>query len=833
MARIEGPEFVMHLRKAFTSLLLLPLLFSAISKSPVLGFQGDAFFESKIRPIFVEHCIECHGGSTPKGDLNLEFRSGWEKSGTVEPGNPNASSLMAAVRYNDPDIAMPPKDHGGKLSDDQIRSIEEWIAMGAPDPRINPSEESTTKTGPQKRPRRFSITEQDRNHWAYLPIPPSQSNHPQSRQDSAHQIDRIVREAYAEKQITGNERATPRELVRRAYFDLWGLPPTHEDVEQFENNPTDAAWSELIDRLLASPHYGERWGRHWLDLVRYAESNGYERDGAKPNAWRYRDYVIRSFNDDKPYDQFIIEQLAGDEWAAVHGISSQTDFDRWSQAITATAFYRLHVWDDEPDSTAVAEMDDLDDIVVTTSAAFLGMTYGCARCHDHKYDPVSQSDYYSLVSYLRGIDPYGLSKTGGGGRGTGRIQRYLANDEDIAKWQSERDSQVKQLEQSIASESSPDKKKELESKLQQTRNAPAPLATTLAAVENGPEVKPTFVLSRGDIQSPREEVSPRIPQIFESTALHIAGPIDRIAAADSSGRRLALAQWIANEKNPLTARVIANRLWQHHFGNGIAATPDDFGYTGIAPSNIKLLDYLARDLIDNRWQLKALHRAIMNSQTYQLASHQRNVKGLEADTDNRLFWRQNLRRMEAESIRDTILSVSGSLNSKQNGPSVFVTLSDQVRAAANPVSSQDWIDSPAAEQNCRSVFLVVKRALKVPLLDSLDFANSTSPLGFRTVTTTAPQALMLLNDQFMQNQSSVLASRAQRTAGDDRSGQIVYLFRLLYQRQPTINEIEACTVFLDQQKQLATTEGHANPNSYAIESLCLSLLNANELIYID
>lgn len=805
----------------------------AIACNPVHAFQNEAFFESKIRPIFEEHCIECHGGRQPKGDLNLEFRSGWENSGVVEPGNPNASSLMAAVGYEDPDIAMPPKDKGGKLSDAKIRAIEEWIAMGAPDPRVNPVEDSVTKNGPQKRPRRFSITEQDRTHWAYQPIPATALNQPKSIAVSAQNIDRIVRDSYSEKQISANERATPRELVRRAYFDLWGLPPSPDEVERFESSPTEEAWAALIDRLLASPHYGERWGRHWLDLVRFAESNGYERDGAKPNAWRYRDYVIRSFNEDKPYDQFVIEQLAGDEWAATKGINSHSDFDRWSQSITATAFYRLHVWDDEPDSTAVAEMDDLDDIVVTTSATFLGMTYGCARCHDHKYDPVSQSDYYSLVSYLRGIDPYGLSKTGGGGRGTGRIQRYLALPEEVTKWQLEHDNQIKQTEKSIAEESNPEKKRELETKLQHLRNSPAPLPATLAAVENGPELKPTFILARGDIHSPKEEVSPRIPQIFDAISPLPAETIERVPEAESSGRRLALARWIANERNPLTARVIANRIWQHHFGVGIVPTPDDFGYTGIGPTNLHLLDFLARDLIDNQWRLKSLHRAIMNSKTYQLASHQNNKHATAVDSDNQLFWRQNLRRLEAESVRDAILSVSGALNAKRDGPSVFVTLSDQVRSAANPVSSQDWVDSPADQQNCRSVFLVVKRALKVPLLDSLDFANSTSPLGFRTVTTTAPQALMLLNDQFMQQQSHELARRAEQTIGEDINQQLHYLFRLLYQRPPTHEEIKACTSFLEKQREQAKLDGHATPNAFAIESLCLSLLNANELIYID
>ena len=714
------------------------------------------FFESKIRPLFLERCVACHGAEKQKGGLRLDSRAGWQNGGdsgaAVVPGKPDESLLIKAVRYTDAELAMPPEKKGGKLGGAQISALEQWVKMGAPDPR-----EEVAATGPRLRGGKFAITDEDRGYWAFQPVRrPGKTVQP---------IDAFVLAKLEEKALAMNPPATPREQVRRAFFDLWGMPPSPEDVAAFAREPVDAAWARLIDRLLASPHYGERWGRHWLDLVRFAESNGYERDAPKPEAWRYRDYVIASFNDDKPYDRFIREQLAGDEIA-----ESLAPGGEWRDAIIATGYFRLHVWDDEPDSTVVAEFDDLDDIMVTTGTAFLGLTIGCARCHDHKFDPISQADYYSMLSFFRSIDPYGLPHSGGGGRGTGKITRLLAPSSDSA----------------------------------------------LAVVENGPAPKATHILARGEVGSPREEVSPAFPAVLSLPAPALP---QRPPDAASTGRRSVLADWIASPQNPLTARVLVNRLWQHHFGAGLVPTPDDFGRTGLPPTNPPLLDHLAAEFVENGWSVKRMHRLMMTSRAYRMSSRADDSRALAADEANTFLWRQNLHRVEAEAIRDTMLTVSGTLNPKQGGPSVFPTLPKEVHGTQDS-AGKGWTDSAPEEQNRRSVYLVVKRALKIPLLESLDFANSASPAGTRPVTTTAPQALMLLNDAFVHAQAAALAERVTREAGEQPDAQVTRAFQLVLQRAPAESEMRAVRkLFADQ------------PPRAALESFCRGLLNANETIY--
>ncbi len=641
-------------------------------------------------------------------------------------------------------------------------------------------------------------------------------------------IDALLFASLAGQKLAMNPPATARELVRRASFDLLGLPPTLEEVAAFEKNPGDTAWAELIDRLLASPHYGERWGRHWLDLVRYAESNGYERDGAKPNAWRYRDYVIESFNSDKPYDRFIREQLAGDE-IADEQLANVAGAKEWRDAIIATGFYRLHVWDDEPDNTIKAEFDDLDDIMVATSTAFLGLTIGCARCHDHKYDPISTADYYSLLSFFRSIDGYGLHHTGGGGRGTGKILRSLATAGELAKWEGEKKSRVKEADLKLAQATDADAKKRLEAELKAAREAALPFDYALAIAENGPKAKATHILARGDAFTPKGEVEPAFPTVFGLPAPQFS---ERAAGAKTTGRRRVLADWIASPQNPLTARVMVNRIWQKHFGVGIVPTPDDFGQTGGRPTHPPLLDYLAAEFVASGWSVKAMHRLIMNSRAYRMSSRADNQRALATDEANTLLWRQNLRRVEAEVVRDTMLAASGTLNPKRGGPSVFPTLPKEVHGTQDS-SGKGWADSPAEEQNRRSVYLVVKRALKVPLLDCLDFANSASPVAVRPSTTTAPQALMLLNDSFVQTQAAALAARVMREGGEREEMQIERTFQLVLQRAPTKGELKASLGLLADQRKRAVAEGMPARGRVALNSFCRGLLNVNEMIYVD
>lgn len=683
--------------------------------------------------------------------------------------------------------------------------------------------------GPQLRSGPFRISEADRAWWAFQSVmKPSAPGATERGSQITRPVDAFILAKLAEKKLVMNPPAAPRELVRRAYFDLLGLPPTPEEVAAFEKNPSDKAWAELIDRLLASPHYGERWGRHWLDLVRYAESNGYERDGAKPNAWRYRDYVIESFNSDKPYDRFVREQLAGDE-IADEQLANVAGGKDWRDAIIATGFYRLHVWDDEPDSTVKAEFDDLDDIMVTTGTAFLGLTIGCARCHDHKYDPISTADYYSMLSFMRSIDGYGLQHTGGGGRGTGKIQRPLVSAGEIAKWESEKKARVKEIEQKLAQAIDAEAKKRLEGELKQAKEAAPPFDYALAVAENGPQPKPTHILARGDAFTPKGEVEPAFPVVLGLPAPKIS---ERAGEAKTTGRRRVLADWIASPQNPLTARVKVNRIWQKHFGVGLAPTPDDFGQTGVRPTNQPLLDYLASEFVTSGWSVKHMHRLIMNSRAYRMSSQADNPKAIETDEANTRLWRQNLRRVEAEVVRDTMLAVTGTLNPKRGGPSVYPMLPKEVHGTQDS-SGKGWADSPAEEQNRRSVYLVVKRALKVPLLECLDFANSASPVAVRPSTTTAPQALMLLNDSFVQIQGAALAERIRREAGEISERQIARAFKLVLQREPTKAEVKASFVLLADQTKRATEEGAKDPARVALNSFCRGLLNVNEMIYVD
>ena len=686
--------------------------------------------------------------------------------------------------------------------------------------------------GPSLRSRPFAITDADRAHWAFQPIQSAVVP------KGTHAIDHLLQVRLRQAGLQSSPPATPREQVRRAYLDLWGLPPSPEVVTEFERHPTDAAWVALIDRLLESPHYGERWGRHWLDLVRYAESNGYERDGPKPHAWRYRDYVIDSFNSDKPYDQFVREQLAGDELAEAALQSELTLTPKWRASLIATGFYRLHIWDDEPDDTAAAEFDDLDDMLSTTSTAFLGLSVGCARCHDHKFDPISQADYYSLLGFLRNIDGYGQQHTGGGGRGTGKITRPLATVSESSRWYSQREARLNELRQRASQASGTEAKQSAEARLKQAEAETPPFDFALAVAENGPKPRPTRILLRGNVQTPGAEVPPAFPGIF---AQPTPTPPDRSNEATSTGRRRQLAEWMSDPRNPLTARVIANRVWQHHFGAGLVPTPDDFGVTGLPPSHPELLDHLASELVRQGWHLKALHRQIMTSRAYRMSSQARFARARHRDDANHLVWRQNLRRLDAEAIRDSVLTISGRLNPTRGGPSVFPTLPAEVHTTQDS-AGKGWQDSPLPEQDRRSIYLVVKRALKVPLLECFDAANGTSSIGQRTRTTVAPQALTLLNDPWIQIQAKAFANRVTREAGTDRDRQIERAFALALQRLPTRAEAKAARNLLQDQAALVKTDpkinqqgepptaAHRDAQQSALVSLCRGLLNVNEVL---
>jgi hypothetical protein len=721
------------------------------------------FFENQVRPLLAEQCHKCHGSQKQRGDLRLDSRKaileGGQSGPAIVPGKPEQSRIIDAVNYRN-GIEMPPKM---RLTPKQIDTLTQWVKMGAPWPESGEAKPLVPRKGP------LVITAEDRQFWSFRPVrKPNLSEIRNPKSEIQNPIDLFLLAKLEAKELSFSEPAPKRELLRRATFDLTGLPPTPEEVDAFMSDSRPDAYERLVDRLLASPAYGERWGRHWLDVVRFGQTNGYERDDEKPNAWRYRDYVIRAFNQDLPFDRFIREQLAGDE------LPDATD-----DSLIATGFYRLGVWDDEPDDARQAEFDELDDMLSTAGSSFLGLTIGCARCHDHKFDPMGQEDYYSMLAFVR------------------NVHRYAKPDKDAEKT--------------------------IQAKLKKGGQA-------LAVHEYGRDPRPTQILVRGNAGTPGKQVEPRFVRVLcpsdEKATPTLAKPADTIR---TTGRRRVLADWIASQDNPLTARVIVNRLWQHHFGKGIVATSNDFGKTGVAPTHPELLDWLASELVEGGWTLKRLHKQIMMSRAYMQSSRAVSERGKLVDPGNTLLWRQNPRRLEAEAIRDSILSVSGNLNRAMGGRGIFPTLPPEVLSTQS-MPGRGWDRCSAEEQARRSVYIFVKRTLGVPLLETFDFASPDTSAPVRATTTIAPQALILLNSGFMEHQSKVLAERLIRETGKEPGANVERLYRLAVGRHPTERERNIAEGYLKRVQQ-----GMKGENAYrdALVQLAKVILNLNEMVYID
>lgn len=616
----------------------------------------------------------------------------------------------------------------------------------------------------------------DLDHWAFQPVSRPALPEVNAAAWPANAIDRFV---LAELEAAGFEPAGPlpkSKLARRLYFDLWGLPPSAEEAAAFEADDSPDAIERLVDRLLGSPHYGERWGRHWLDRVRFAETNGYERDAVKENAWRYRDWVIQAFNDDLPYDRFVLEQLAGDELA-------DADESTW----IATGLLRVGTFDDEPNDPLQYQFEQLDDLVHVTGTAFLALTIKCARCHDHKFDPIPQRDYYALLNFFRG-----------------------------------------------------------------GRASEGPLLAYTDAGREAPEVR---LLKGGD---PRQE-----GEIVPPGYLSLAPALDRAvdsppAESKTTTRRTQLARWIVDRQNPLTPRVAANFLWQHHLGQGLVRTPDNFGVMGSMPTHPELLDWLAAELVESGWRLKRLHRLIVLSRTYQMDStHPRQTEYAARDFDNERWWRANRRRLEAEALRDAMLTASGQIDLTVGGPSFVPPVS---AAALEGLSMKEaaWKPSPPEQQRRRSVYMFAKRSLASPFMAAFDMADTTQPCCQRNVSTVAPQALVLLNNEFVHQQSDALAARVLGEAGGDDVGsnaarRVDRAWQLALSRSPTQSECQAAIEHLAAQRRrfeaLAAARGTrsdadsdapsgdqppaSSADRLAWQSLCHVLLNLNEFLYVD
>lgn len=802
------------------SLIASILLIALLGSSAQSGEQaGSVDFATQVKPLLARRCFACHGPETEEGGLRLDdaesaLRELDSGAHAIVLGDADASELIARVTSEDEFMRMPPE--GKPLTREEVDTLKRWINEGA----------------------------EWKKHWAF--IPPKHHEPPQVQNQAwvKNPIDAFILDRIEEAGLTPATQADKRVLVRRAYFNLVGLPPTNEQMDRFVKDDWPEAWEMLIDELLSSEHYGEHWARHWLDLVRYAETNSFERDGRKPNAWKYRDYVIKSFNDDKPYDQFVREQLAGDELDEVT-----------QESITATGYYRLGIWDDEPADPVQALADEKDDLVSTTGQVFLGLTLGCARCHDHKIDPIPQHDYFGIVSFFADVTSYGER----GDENTN--SQWTIESDETRELRRKFDSQIAKIEREKYSmeevgvkrmtavdqrrSETPERQDLLTDKLEKFLNASEwqlyqetssrideirklrdnlPSAeSVLALARCEPRPEPTRLAARGNPHVLEGVVEPHFPELFDTPTPEIAEAAD---GAHSAGRRRVLAEWIASPENMLTARVIVNRVWQHHFGRGIVRSTNNFGELGNPPTHPELLDWLALWLIENDWQLKPLHRLIMTSNAYQMSS-QGNDKALALDPTNDLFWRFDMRRLSAEELRDATLVATKSLNTALYGESFFPEMSAEVLATQSR-PGEGWGESSPEQRARRSVYIHMKRSLLLPLLTAFDFPDVDASCEARFVTTQPQQSLTMLNGSFMNDQARLLAELIRSGGAVEPQDQVGRAIELALLRPASEQEIAEGIRLIER-----LMKAHRQPRDEALRYWCLTVLNLNEFIYLD
>jgi mono/diheme cytochrome c family protein len=931
--------------------------------------NDTAFFEKEVLPVLKANCFKCHGDGKTKGGLSLATREGLVKGGDTGPAisldRPEESLLLKAINHAG-DLEMPPPP-AAKLAKKEIEAITRWVKAGVPG-----LPEKAVAGGKKA----SEVTDKDRHYWAYKPVQRPDLPAVKNKAWGKNSVDAFILAGLEAKGLTPAAPADRRALARRVYYDLIGLPPTPEEIDAFVNDKAADAYEQLVDKLLDSPHYGEKWARHWLDLVRYGETNGYEFDQPKPFIWRYRDWVIDAFNQDMPYDQFVREQIAGDLLGPVT-----------AESAIATGYYRLGQWDSGAADRVQQKYDVLDSIVSTTGQVFLGMSMGCARCHDHKADPILQRDYYRLLAFFHNIgDPGAKTTKRFAASAAAKDQDKLLKEKQQGEIELSR--RIYQLEQRFAIALAAKKGikisdlpasdlmeltyrfyrdtwerlPEFDSLLPETEGpiasnfftlAPAsraeaiglvfegklkvlqegeytfylestdgarltidgkavldrpnkgrqsgeakvrlraellpvrleyfnsydkphlqvewsgpgvprrPLSaeagkdkTDLAALirshgaealseketqlyfkwvaelaqsrqakpgEIGIQVScvvesgsaPTYLLARGNPKVKGEQVEPGFPEVL----------LKAKQAAAAEGRP-ALARWLTDAKNPLPARVMVNRLWQHHFGRGIVPTPNDFGKLGEPPTHPELLDWLASAFVAGGWKMKPMHRLLMTSSAYRMSS-KADPKALRVDPVNSLLWRFNMRRLTAEEVRDSILAMSGRLNLKMAGPGVYPPIPREVLAGqARPGTG--WKPSPPEEAARRSVYVHVKRSLLVPILAQFDQADTDASCPVRFTTTVPTQALGLLNDDFSNTEAKVFALRLTKEVPPGLEAQVARAIRLTTGRVPGAEELRKDVAFvrdLQQQNNLGELE--------ALRFYCLLVLNTNEFLYLD
>lgn len=743
----------------FAGIFFLPVQSMSGASSSVPEAQAPTsaqaeFFERHIRPVLVEKCYGCHSSAEKiKGGLALDTRESLRKGGdsgrTIVPGDAAGSLLIKALRWEDPDLQMPPLKSGGKLPGSVVARFEEWIAMGAPDPR----------TG------EWAARRESAEVWSAKPLRDVAVPVPGDSLWARSDMDRFILAAMEARGLRPVADSEPRALLRRVFCDLTGMPPNVVTVEWFERecakgqDSKTRAYEAVVDRLLAMRGFGERWGRHWLDVARYAESSGLERNALFPTAWRYRDYVIESVHADKPYNEFIREQIAGD-------LLPHESPERESECRVATGFLALGVKNLAEKNPLSFEMDMVDEQIDTVSRAVLGLTVSCARCHNHKSDPITMEDYYGFAGILRSTRTF-YGTNGRNGRNasallplTGPLPRSEVGESPGFRNAAAKKKVKGAKKQGMAAEV----------------HSPQELMQMTAGVcEGRPVNSPLFI--RGEVERPGPVVPRGLVQAFSRDAA-------REIPGGASGR-LQLADWLASPQNPLTARVQVNRVWMHLFGAGIVRTADNFGASGDAPTHPELLDYLSRRFIEGNWSLKKLVREMVLSRTYQLSTSVRE-DNRRVDPGNSMFWRANPRRLDAEAIRDAMLVASGLLNLKPPGGSMVASIGDGVAGARG----NDFLN---AQFHYRSIYLPIVRDYLPACLEVFDFAEPSLVVARRDESNVPTQALYLMNSPFVWEQARALAGRATEGSVEER---IAFVYRAALCRPPRADEIARARMLL-------------------------------------
>jgi hypothetical protein len=791
---------------------------------PARAGEGVAFFENEVRPVLVKSCVRCHGPKKSEGGLRLDSRAAFFKGGESGPavvaGKPDESRLIRAVRHKD-ELKMPP---GKALPAREVDALVRWVQTGA----VWPNEAATAnalRSGP--------ITDAERHFWSFQPIATPALPSVTNTSWPLTPLDRFILARLEKEGLRPAADADRRTWLRRVTFDLTGLPPTAEEIAAFLADQTPTAFERVVDRLLASPAYGERWGRHWLDVVRYADTAGDGADYPVREAYRYRDYVIASFNADKPYDTFVKEQLAGDILATAE--LGSISAERYAELITATGYLAVSKRYGYAPKTAFQHLD-FADTIDNVGQTFLGLTLGCARCHDHKYDPLSSGDYYGLYGILASSEftfPGGEEYR----RPKGLVPLVLpaeaaASQRAFAAQLAEKTQQAQRLKDEKA-------KAEAEVKKEATEAAKATLAELakkLAAAEaaraafeaTGPNYPAAYAVREGkaaDTRIQKRGEPDRLGDVAPRRFLEILGGQPVPKSEKGSGRRQ-LADWIANRTNPLTARVMVNRVWQGHFGEGLVRSPNDFGTRGERPTHPELLDWLAARFMADGWSLKRLHRLIVLSRVYR-QSGQSDPAGATRDPDNRLLGRYRRRMLDAEALRDAMLTLSGRLEPKPTGAHPFPPV-DKWRFSIHYPFAAEY------DSNSRSVYLMVQRLRRHSYLATFDGADPNLGTPQRRPTTTPFQALFLMNAPFVRTQAEGLAGRLLAHPGPEAE-RVRMGFEWTTGQLPTPTEGRAALEFLDRYRSQLAAAGISEDRraKETWTALARVLLTGNGFLFVD